>query len=243
MLEKKQGRRSAEAAVQTKCLILKVAANMFCELGYERVSLRNISEKAGVSHSLIRHHFGSKEKIWQAVTDSLDEFMKSYMAELIDEMPKDMPSDQKIYLFMVRMLAFALLNPQPVQMIADAIRQDDEALLQYFLRSKDEFEAIFAGLFSDYNVAFPGSQVEAWESKWQMLVFAHGALSLAPMMQETWPEDANNSGKLLINHWGLFNTIMANQFNISKADRLKPNTLEDIVIDMCCPLNELSAKG
>lgn len=241
MLEKKQGRRSAEAAVQTKCLILKVAANMFCELGYERVSLRNISEKAGVSHSLIRHHFGSKEKIWQAVTDNLDEFMKSYMAELINEMPQEMPSNQKIYLFTVRMLAFALLNPQPVQMIADAIRQDDEALLQYFLSSKDEFEAIFSGLFKEYNVEFPGSQVETWESKWQMLVFAHGALSLAPMMQETWPEDANNRDKLLINHWGLFNNIMATQFNISKADRLNPNTLEEMVIDMCCSLDECSA--
>ncbi len=83
---RKQGRRSAEAAEQTKCLILKVAADMFCELGYERVSLRNISEKAGVSHSLIRHHFGSKEKIWQAVSDAMDEFLQNYMAGLINEM-------------------------------------------------------------------------------------------------------------------------------------------------------------
>lgn len=107
---RKQGRRSAEAAEQTKCLILKVAADMFCELGYERVSLRNISEKAGVSHSLIRHHFGSKEKIWQAVSDAMDEFLQNYMAGLINEMPENTPSNRKIYLFMVRMLAFALVN-------------------------------------------------------------------------------------------------------------------------------------
>lgn len=95
MTVRKQGRRSAEAAEQTKCMILKVAADMFCELGYERISLRNISEKAGVSHSLIRHHFGSKEKIWQAVSDGMDEFLQLYMAELINQMPQEMPSNRK----------------------------------------------------------------------------------------------------------------------------------------------------
>ncbi|GAL04420.1 transcriptional regulator TetR family [Photobacterium aphoticum] len=71
MTEKKQGRRSAQAAEETKLHIMTVAADMFCELGYERVSLRNISDRAGVSHSLIRHHFGSKEKIWHSISDCL----------------------------------------------------------------------------------------------------------------------------------------------------------------------------
>ncbi|MEW4340525.1 efflux transporter transcriptional repressor VdeR [Vibrio diabolicus] len=239
MNERKQGRRSAEAAEQTKCLILKVAADMFCELGYERVSLRNISEKAGVSHSLIRHHFGSKEKIWQAVSDAMDEFMQCYMAELINEMPENTPSNRKIYLFMVRMLAFALVNPHPVQMIADAIRQgDDGALLQYFLKSKDEFAAIFTGIFEQYNSENPNAQFDQWESKWQMLIFAHGAISLTPMMQETWPGIADNREKMLIKHWELFNTIMASQFGIAKEDMIHPEKLEDIVIDMCCTIDK-----
>ncbi|WP_050905648.1 TetR/AcrR family transcriptional regulator [Vibrio campbellii] len=241
MTERKQGRRSAEAAEQTKCLILRVAADMFCELGYERVSLRNISEKAGVSHSLIRHHFGSKEKIWQAVSDGMDDFMQSYMAQLVNEMPENTPSNQKIYLFMVRMLAFALMNPHPIQMIADAIRQDDDALLQYFLRSEDEFAAIFTQLFSEYNREFPETPTDQWESKWQMLLFAHGAVSLTPMMQKTWPAMAESRDKLLINHWELFNTIMANQFGISKEDMIHPEHLSEIVIKMCCPIEELTA--
>ncbi|MCZ6359068.1 efflux transporter transcriptional repressor VdeR [Vibrio parahaemolyticus] len=235
---RKQGRRSAEAAEQTKCLILKVAADMFCELGYERVSLRNISEKAGVSHSLIRHHFGSKEKIWQAVSDAMDEFLQNYMAGLINEMPENTPSNSKIYLFMVRMLAFALVNPHPVQMIADSIRQDDNALFDYFLKSKDEFAEIFTSIFAQYNSEFPEAQFDQWESKWQMLIFAHGAVSLAPMMQETWPDIADNREQLLIKHWELFNTIMATQFRIAKEDMIHPSKLEDIVIDMCCTIDE-----
>ncbi|MGP8306846.1 TetR/AcrR family transcriptional regulator [Vibrio sp. YIC-376] len=238
MNERKQGRRSAEAAEHTKCVILKVAADMFCELGYERVSLRNISEKAGVSHSLIRHHFGSKEKIWQAVSDAMDEYMQDYMAELINQMPEDTPSNTKIYLFIVRMLAFTLVNPHPVQMIADSIRQDDNALFDYFLRTKKEFESIFAHIFEEYNLEFPDAPVDHWESKWQMILFAHGAVTLAPLMQQTWPDIADDREKMLLRHWELFNTIIASQFSIKKEDMLHPAKVEDIVIDMCCAIDE-----
>ena len=79
MTEKKQGRRSAKDAEETRFQILRVAAEMFCDLGYERESLRNISEKAGVSHSLIRHHFGSKDKIWYAVSDCLHDYIQRYI--------------------------------------------------------------------------------------------------------------------------------------------------------------------
>ncbi|MDW2041809.1 efflux transporter transcriptional repressor VdeR, partial [Vibrio sp. 2130-1] len=178
---------------------------------------------AGVSHSLIRHHFGSKEKIWQAVSDAMDEFLQNYMAGLINEMPENTPSNRKIYLFMVRMLAFALVNPHPVQMIADSIRQDDNALFDYFLKSKDEFAEIFTSIFAQYNSEFPEAQFDQWESKWQMLIFAHGAVSLAPMMQETWPDIADNREQLLIKHWELFNTIMATQFRIAKEDMIHPS--------------------
>jgi AcrR family transcriptional regulator len=237
MNERKQGRRSAEAAEHTKCIILKVAADMFCELGFARVSLRNISEKAGVSHSLIRHHFGSKEKIWQAVSDAMDEYLQDYMAELINQMPSGTPSNKKIYLFMVRMLAFTLVHPHPIQMIADSIRQGNDDLFEYFVKSKEKFAATFSGIFEQYNSEYPNAQIDHWESKWQMLLFAHGAVSLTPMMQQTWP-DTQGHEQLLIKHWELFNTIMASQFSIDKEEMLHPAKLEDIVIDMCCAIDE-----
>ncbi|MEF1341137.1 TetR/AcrR family transcriptional regulator, partial [Vibrio rotiferianus] len=87
----------------------------------------------------------------------------------------------------------------------------------------------------------PEHQIDQWESKWQMLVFAHGAISLTPMMQETWPEDANNREKMLLNHWELFNTIMANQFSVNKEDMIHPSELSEIVTQMCCPIEELTA--
>lgn len=39
MIEKKQGRRSAQDAQKTRYHIITIAAELFCELGYSRVSL------------------------------------------------------------------------------------------------------------------------------------------------------------------------------------------------------------
>ncbi len=58
MTDKKQGRRSANDAYKTRLHILKEATDLFCQFGYDRVSLRNISDKAGISHSLIRPRIG-----------------------------------------------------------------------------------------------------------------------------------------------------------------------------------------
>jgi len=43
--------------------ILEVATTLFAEQGYERTSVTNICEKAGVSKGLIYHHFKSKDLI------------------------------------------------------------------------------------------------------------------------------------------------------------------------------------
>ncbi|MEK6214562.1 MAG: TetR/AcrR family transcriptional regulator, partial [Vibrio fluvialis] len=103
MTEKRQGRRSAQDAQKTRYHILKVAAEMFCELGYARVSLRHISEKAGVSHSLIRHHFGSKEKIWHSISDGLHLYMQHYIRKVLDNIPDTTPVNVKLYTFIMRL--------------------------------------------------------------------------------------------------------------------------------------------
>lgn len=238
MTEKKQGKRSTEAAEQTKCQILMVAATMFGELGYERVSLRNISEKAGVSHSLIRHHFGSKDMIWKAICDACDKHMQSYLDAIIESLPTDKTPSYRIYLFIIKLSAFTLMNPQPIKMIADAIRQDDNALLEYFLKTKCEFEAIFNGLYEEYNQANPDGKLDIWETKWQMLIFAHGASSLTPMMSETWPQFADNHEKLLLQHWNLFNQNMAAKFSVAKDEMLFPTHLSELLIDVECSLKQ-----
>ncbi len=233
MSERKQGRRSAQDAERTKCEIMRVATQLFCELGYERVSLRNISEKAGVSHSLIRHHFGSKEKIWYAISDGCHDYMASYMHIMLDNMPTDATANVKLYQFSVRLLAHMLVHMEPIQLIADAVRQED-ALFDYFIDAKGELETIIYGLADDYNAAHPDTPVKIWEIKWQMMMFAHGAASLGPFMKETWIDETDDYDECLLKHWGLYNQLMIDRFKVPSEFVLTPSTVVELVYEHPC---------
>ncbi|PSW11405.1 TetR/AcrR family transcriptional regulator [Photobacterium sanctipauli] len=233
MTERKQGRRSAQAAEETKLLIMRTAAEMFCELGYERVSLRNISERAGVSHSLIRHHFGSKEKIWHSISDCLHVYFLSYMYKLLEEIPSDLPSNVILYRFVTMLLAQQLAHPQPIQLIADGVRQGD-VLMDYFFDSSGDLERFVNELVDNCNEDFPTTPIKVWEMKWQMMLYAHGAASMKPFLQETWQDKTDSHEQCLINHWELFNQTMATQLNITPEQMLHPEKLADILIELPC---------
>lgn len=233
MTERKQGRRSAQDAEKTKCEIMRVATDLFCELGYERVSLRNISEKAGVSHSLIRHHFGSKEQIWYAISDGLHSYIEKYMRTIIAHMPEDQASNIKLYTFSVRLLAHMLEFKQPIQLIADAVRQED-ALFDYFIDNSGEIEALVHSLADNYNTHHPDTPVKIWEIKWQMMMFAHGAASLKPFMKETWADETDDEQVCLLNHWNMYNQMMACRFQVPSENILRPSKVSELVYDVEC---------
>jgi len=53
--------------LETKDRILNVAEELFGEEGIDRVSVRDVTEKAGVNVAAINYHFGSKEELIAAV--------------------------------------------------------------------------------------------------------------------------------------------------------------------------------
>lgn len=59
-------RRRQERAAAARSAILAAALDEFSGVGFEGGSTRRIAERAGVSLSLVRHHFGSKEDLWKA---------------------------------------------------------------------------------------------------------------------------------------------------------------------------------
>ena len=59
-------RAEQERSLQTKNKILSAALSEFASTGFDGVSTRTIAKKAEVNHTLISHHFGSKEALWKA---------------------------------------------------------------------------------------------------------------------------------------------------------------------------------
>ena len=64
-----RGKQSKVVSDRTKERIIQAALEVFAKEGFFNAKLRDIAEIAGTTHSLIRHHFGSKEDLWKAVVD------------------------------------------------------------------------------------------------------------------------------------------------------------------------------
>ncbi|MBE1301238.1 MAG: TetR family transcriptional regulator [Alteromonadaceae bacterium] len=72
--------------VSTKNRILNAAEQLFCELGFDNTSLRNITSEANVNLASVNYHFGSKK---QLIQDVLHRYLQVLMPQLeqgIDEL-------------------------------------------------------------------------------------------------------------------------------------------------------------
>ena len=62
--------QSKDFVEDTKAKIFRVAARLFSEKGYNGVSMREISEKSGVTKPTIYYHFGNKEQIYRELVET-----------------------------------------------------------------------------------------------------------------------------------------------------------------------------
>lgn len=65
--------------------LLHVASAHFARGGFEGASLRAIAQEAGLAHGLIRHYFGTKDALWEAVADFLFGRMYAALAVAVAE--------------------------------------------------------------------------------------------------------------------------------------------------------------
>lgn len=71
----------------TRRAILKAAEALFVEHGFAATSTATIAKLAGVTKSLIHHHFGSKRELWDAVKLVVMEEYGIKQQRLLDELP------------------------------------------------------------------------------------------------------------------------------------------------------------
>ncbi len=82
-------RRVQQRAEVTKAKIIQAATQLFAELGYGGVSIRDIENEAGVKRGIVNHHFGNKEKLWKTVLDYMFGLLSEYVdarAELLRDL-------------------------------------------------------------------------------------------------------------------------------------------------------------
>ncbi|WP_026869234.1 TetR/AcrR family transcriptional regulator [Inquilinus limosus] len=74
-------------------LILEAALAAFAERGFHGAGMRDIAARAGVSQSLLHHHFGTKEALWNLVGERISADFLDYMAEAI---APDVPAAESV---------------------------------------------------------------------------------------------------------------------------------------------------
>ena len=83
--ESKRPRRRGSYAngERTRATLVDAAFNVFAESGFQRLSLRQIAEQIGTSHTALLHHFGSKDALLEAVLEHRQELQGPGRSDLV----------------------------------------------------------------------------------------------------------------------------------------------------------------
>src|SRR4051794_15036325 len=75
---------------RTRAAILRAAQSLFVEHGFATTSMATVAKQAGVTKSLIHHHFGSKRELWDAVRDVVMEDYQRQQQEMLNQRAPDL---------------------------------------------------------------------------------------------------------------------------------------------------------
>jgi AcrR family transcriptional regulator len=119
--------RSAETRVR----ILEVALDLFIERGYDKVSLREIAERVGVTKAALYYYFPSKEQILVTLVEPLEEMRRLAMETL-----ELRPSRAEWAARLAEVIAWML----PQRRLFELMQSNQPALREIFGDKHDEVE-------------------------------------------------------------------------------------------------------
>jgi AcrR family transcriptional regulator len=92
--------------------IREAALKHFAEQGYERATIRDIAQTAGVSPGLLRHHYGSKDDLRKACDEYVLQTLHHVTAQLLDD-PTSSANTQQVSKQFGRYIARSLVDGSP----------------------------------------------------------------------------------------------------------------------------------
>ncbi len=103
--------------------IIKGAARLFSERGFDGVSMRDIADAAGVSKANIYHHFASKQALYVAVLSARAAETRALLEELSE---REVPFAERARRFVSAHLASILEHSQTFRLLLrESLSEDD----------------------------------------------------------------------------------------------------------------------
>jgi TetR/AcrR family transcriptional regulator len=100
----------------TRARILQASFELFVDQGFAAVSMREIAEKSEVTKSLIHHHFGGKDALWDAVKEMA--FARYYNEQKEELTSAEKPGPELLMNGVVNYFEFLRDNPRVVRLFA-----------------------------------------------------------------------------------------------------------------------------
>jgi TetR/AcrR family transcriptional regulator len=72
------------STIDARDKLLEAALSAFAELGFHGATVRDITQRAGVSQGLLTHHFGDKERLWNLVGERVSEDFLEYLGPTLE---------------------------------------------------------------------------------------------------------------------------------------------------------------
>ncbi|MEU5878343.1 TetR/AcrR family transcriptional regulator [Spirillospora sp. NPDC047279] len=144
---RRRGKGSPALASERREHLVRLAAELFAEKGFQATTVRNIAEEAGILSGSLYHHFDSKESIVDEILSGFfQEIMSAYRGVI------DQGLDPRETIAGLVRLAFGTLEPHRA---AITVMQNDWNYLKdmerfaYLTKSEDEVEKMWVDTIKD----------------------------------------------------------------------------------------------
>ncbi len=186
--------------------ILDAAEALFAEKGFTETSLRAITSAANVNLAAVNYHFGSKEKLIQAVfarfLDPFSEYLNTQLKEKFkntDEQPPRLKELLELFAYTIYAMRSERLKTKDqvfVRLSGLAFSQGEGHLLDFIRKQYGEVFARYMGLYKKACPHIPNEEL-FWR-----IHFALGAtmfsLSGYEVLASFVPQNANNESPTVI---------------------------------------------
>jgi AcrR family transcriptional regulator len=153
----------------TKQLLLQMATSLFAERGYYGVSIADIANTIGVTKQSLLYHFGSKEKLYEAVIENISEQTVGGLEAYFEE---EQPDLEQLEEFFLAQLHMTLSHPESSRVILRELMDNKQRA--------DSVKAWILNPYLDSIVAFIGRVPEAshmsWEERFALAYQIQGAI-------------------------------------------------------------------
>lgn len=123
---RQRGRPARSDSAMSRDQIVRRAFNAFAVHGFDGVSLRQLATHCGVSDSLLHHHFGSKQELWQEAADQVVGPLMNRLYATLEELARDRDAAAAIRQNLPRSLKLVLAEPYAVEFMFREGEADNE---------------------------------------------------------------------------------------------------------------------